>query len=380
MRVVGLGRVSVGAVFFFFFLNTTNSCPAMMDSWRESHLMTRQNKNVGRYNGNCFVVSLRVDALHTAKSTPTVAVPSRQPGCFFAAFAFLRLCLFVCPKGVLQSKAVRLSDSMDVLFIPREVLFRVFPGGCLPRFQEIKQDLMVRNVTALDIVNQTLNDVVVVSHRLVLVTSRFFPCGGVFFCIQQCAVFPLASSVLLVSSRLAFSRWLSPDNPDVTGEQLTAIRSFLNRNEWVEFIWFDFCSLPQGERNLAETTHFRAALKFINLLYLHAPVLILLDANYQTRFWCLYETFLATHKFDGALVPEGSWTLSGSPHPPPLFTQFATCDNKSSRACVPSEVLLLLFCAGIHRIGGGVLQCFSWKNLSLCLSCASLRAFAILGG
>ena len=113
----------------------------------------------------------------------------------------------------------------------------------------------------------------------------------------------------------AFSRWASPHNPDVgthkTGEQLEAIRAFLPKHTEILYVWFDFGCLPQREKdssgvvlkslNLAEEAYFGWALSLVNLLYLSANVLILLDGEYNTRFRCLYETFLSGHKFDGPL-------------------------------------------------------------------------------
>merc|ERR1719284_569722 len=114
---------------------------------------------------------------------------------------------------------------------------------------------------------------------------------------------------------------MSSHNPDVgtsvTGEQFTAVRAFLQDHMEVHFVWFDFSCLPQKLKatdgkvlkklNPAEEVYFKKALSLINLLYVHGKVLVLLDAEYSTRFWCLYEAFLASHKFDGtSLVPEQS--------------------------------------------------------------------------
>ena len=103
-------------------------------------------------------------------------------------------------------------------------------------------------------------------------------------------------------------RWVEKHNPDTDGEQLRAIQKFLLNNWWTEFIWFDFGCLPQklsdAELTHAEQAYFQNVLSHINLLYLHCNVLILLDADYNRRFWCVYETFLAFKVFDGnALVP-----------------------------------------------------------------------------
>ena len=99
--------------------------------------------------------------------------------------------------GESQSRADRLGSSMDVFLLPRDVLFRDFPERCLPHFQDIKEYLKVRTVTFLDVLNQNLGDVLVVSHRHRHVTSRFISCVGFcFFCVQQFARFSLLPRVL----------------------------------------------------------------------------------------------------------------------------------------------------------------------------------------
>jgi len=176
-----------------------------------------------------------------------------------------------------QPGTVFLADSMSVVFIRRDFFFS---SGltCVPRFQDVERDFLhVMEVTSRDLV-KVFENVVVVSHR-----------------------------------------WMSPHNPDVgttlVGEQFRAIRTFLEQHQWAKFIWFDFGCLPQKlknadnqvlqDLNIAELFFFKKSLSLVNLLYLHARVLILLDAQYSSRFWCLYEAFLATHEFDGTtLVPQ----------------------------------------------------------------------------
>ena len=116
------------------------------------------------------------------------------------------------------------------------------------------------------------------------------------FCLIRCS--------LVFSSRI--TRWGSPDNPDVDGEQLQAICSFLKENDQFKFIWFDFSCLPQRTRNSLEEVYFQTALKYVNLLYLHAHVLVIYDRDYNRRFWCLYETFLGCRTFNGKTLV-GFW-------------------------------------------------------------------------
>ena len=54
--------------------------------------------------------------------------------------------------------------------------------------------------------------------------------------------------------------------------------------------------LPQGRRQYWEDYQFRLTLPNIDLLYIGASVLILLDRSYLSRFWTLYEAWLSFMK------------------------------------------------------------------------------------
>jgi len=89
-------------------------------------------------------------------------------------------------------------------------------------------------------------------------------------------------------------RWMKPGVPDTDGSQLQALRRHLDKDKEVRFVWQDWSCMPQGgEKTEEETAYFRKALRDVNLLYLSMKVLIMLDASYQTRFWCIYESWCA---------------------------------------------------------------------------------------
>jgi hypothetical protein len=108
-------------------------------------------------------------------------------------------------------------------------------------------------------------------------------------------------------------RWTESHHPDLKQEQRKAVKEFLQKNPDTTWLWFDFSSMPQehkDEKGLVlkkrtdeEKSYFVSVLKYINCAYLFFAVLVIFDQEYATRFWCLYETFLATHALqDGEII------------------------------------------------------------------------------
>ena len=98
----------------------------------------------------------------------------------------------------------------------------------------------------------------------------------------------------LVGEYLAVShRWDQPELPDSTGQQLRAVRDFLRRVPSIRYVWYDGWCLPQGKRSKEEQALFDRSLPHINLLYLGCTVLVLMDLSYISRFWTLFESWLA---------------------------------------------------------------------------------------
>ncbi|KOO21952.1 trafficking protein particle complex 8 [Chrysochromulina tobinii] len=97
-------------------------------------------------------------------------------------------------------------------------------------------------------------------------------------------------------------RWEEPGQPDVDGEQLKAIKAYLEAHPDIEWVWFDYSSMPQGDdRTVMEKAEFQLMLAAIADLYLTAHVLILLDGSYASRFWTLTEAWCSMQ----TATPEG---------------------------------------------------------------------------
>jgi hypothetical protein len=98
----------------------------------------------------------------------------------------------------------------------------------------------------------------------------------------------IMANILFVSHR-----WEVPAQPDVDGEQLKAIKAYLEAHpEDIKWVWFDYSSMPQGDdRTVMEKAEFQLMLAAIADLYLTAHVLILLDGSSASRFWPLMEAW-----------------------------------------------------------------------------------------
>ena len=51
-------------------------------------------------------------------------------------------------------------------------------------------------------------------------------------------------------------RWFAKDAPDKDGLQLATIKKHLRKNRHIQWVWFDFWCMPQGERTLAQKAAF----------------------------------------------------------------------------------------------------------------------------
>jgi hypothetical protein len=98
------------------------------------------------------------------------------------------------------------------------------------------------------------------------------------------------NNILFVSHR-----WEEPRRPDFNGVQLEAIKAYLKRHHKIEWVWFDYSSMPQkiatDTRTLKEKAEFQLMRERIVDLCLTARVLILLDGSYASRFWTLTEAW-----------------------------------------------------------------------------------------
>ena len=107
----------------------------------------------------------------------------------------------------------------------------------------------------------------------------------------------IMANILFVSHR-----WEVPSKPDLEGVQLAAIKAYLEVYPGIEWVWFDYSSMPQGDdRTPEEKAEFQLMLSPISDLIMTAHVLILLDGSYASRFWTLTEAWMAMQ----TATPEG---------------------------------------------------------------------------
>jgi hypothetical protein len=123
-------------------------------------------------------------------------------------------------------------------------------------------------------------------------------------------------NILVVSHR-----WETPTDPDPTGAQALAVQAYLDAHPEIDAVWFDFSSMPQGEKKTErESAEFKEMLPNINILYLTCSVLILMDRTYMSRFWTQFEAYLSMRAItsDGltnALDPKARVTMKTADDP-----------------------------------------------------------------
>lgn len=91
-------------------------------------------------------------------------------------------------------------------------------------------------------------------------------------------------------------RWEAKAVPDETGVQFAEVQAYLLANSAIEWVWFDYWSMPQDKKEPWENVAFGFMLRNINLLYLFCGALILADLSYISRFWTQFEAFLSLRK------------------------------------------------------------------------------------
>ena len=166
-------------------------------------------------------------------------------------------------------------DTCTFYFVEAEYLMTLEAKKGLPVFSELKADDKLVEISLPRIVGYPINE-----HWPDKADTRMSDYAN-------------RESVWVLSHR-----WEEPGNPDPEGLQLEVIqKELIKRKEEgkaMTYVWFDYGCLPQGERTQKEEViQFRWGLEHANVLYLLFPVLILLDNNYYSRFWCLFESWLS---------------------------------------------------------------------------------------
>lgn len=162
-------------------------------------------------------------------------------------------------------------------FVPASVLLHLPRTGGLPEYKELSRrgELHTITISVLDAVGHTRRaDLLAVSHR-----------------------------------------WETPEHPDPHGVQLSALQVHLQQNPQIRLVWCDFCCLPQGRRTDAESALFSKALEHVNLLYLSLDVLLMVDNSFSSRFWTMFESWLAMQSCSSsglstAVGDEVRWTIA----------------------------------------------------------------------
>mmetsp|Transcript_8774 Transcript_8774/g.19508 ORF Transcript_8774/g.19508 Transcript_8774/m.19508 type:complete len:142 (+) Transcript_8774:375-800(+) len=102
--------------------------------------------------------------------------------------------------------------------------------------------------------------------------------------------------------------WEDKRAPDTQGVQQAAIIEHVRADPSIKLVWYDYWSMPHGERSAPELVRFKGMLGNVNMLYLGYSVLVLLDISYPSRFWTQFEAWLSMQR----ALPDG---LGAAPAP-----------------------------------------------------------------
>ena len=122
-----------------------------------------------------------------------------------------------------------------------------------------------------------------------------------------------------VSDIVAVShRWETEAVPDTEGEQLRRIQEYLIEHPNIKFVWFDYSCMPQKPANGASRSNyhqqlFDRMLPCVNLIYLSASVLAVIDQSYISRFWTQFEAWLGFQDVTSTGLQATSDRSSASP-------------------------------------------------------------------
>uniref|UniRef100_A0A7S4VDW4 Heterokaryon incompatibility domain-containing protein n=1 Tax=Alexandrium monilatum TaxID=311494 RepID=A0A7S4VDW4_9DINO len=92
--------------------------------------------------------------------------------------------------------------------------------------------------------------------------------------------------------------WEGDGDPDSSGDRLHALAAHLREHTDVDFVWMDYPCLPQNTkvyaRDVFERSYYKDMLTSgVNIIYLGAKVLSLVNSTYTRRFWPQFEYILA---------------------------------------------------------------------------------------
>ena len=108
--------------------------------------------------------------------------------------------------------------------------------------------------------------------------------------------------------------WQGFGDPDSTGDRVAAVAAHLEEHPEIDAVWWDYMCVPQNtnipdwtgkvttpypttyKKNIFEKAYFEAMIDHggVNLIYLGAFVLSIVNSLYIQRFWTQFEYLLAT--------------------------------------------------------------------------------------
>jgi hypothetical protein len=162
----------------------------------------------------------------------------------------------------------------------------------IPRNQDVKH--LIFKKTIIDIKYKKM--ILLVMTMIVSLASIFV---GIYANFQQSYIivlisiipYPLIMIVDFYNRRILVvsHRWKMMGNPDPQG---TTIREVLSYDK--EYIFIDYCCLPQWPRTEIENQEFKEYLKIMSIFYSNCQIGKIITEDYYKRAWCVFESIMST--------------------------------------------------------------------------------------
>lgn len=90
-------------------------------------------------------------------------------------------------------------------------------------------------------------------------------------------------------------RWETRDHPDPANKQFETVKEYLKKNTSLQYVYYDYCCLPQSPRSEVEEIIFKIGLRTMNEVFRHSRKLYSKTKDFESRAWCFFKFCYSDH-------------------------------------------------------------------------------------